>query len=328
MTTVKWLQPTICASALLAFCGPAGAVGTAAGTVIENTADVVYDMGGTSINAVSNTTSFTVAERIDVVVTLVSGQVTAAADDQNRTLLFVVTNTGNGTESFQLTVDSALGGDDFDPLPSVPAIYFDTDNSGDFNAGDVAYEPGLNDPDLAPDQAINMLVLNHMPSSAADGQVGRSQLIATSNTGTGTAGTVFANAGDNSVDAVIGTSEGDDVAAGEYLIENIFVDIQKTQLVADPGGGNEPITGATLTYTISVAISGSGVANDSAVRDAIPTYSTYVPNSILLNGTPISDATDGDAGEFDAATPTVVVRLGDLTQADGIQTVVFQATID
>ena len=36
-----------------------------------------------------------------------------------------------------------------------------------------------------------------------------------------------------------------------------------------------------------------------------------------------------DAGELDTTgAPTVVVRLGDLTQADGIQTVEFQVTID
>ncbi len=73
----------------------------------------------------------------------------------------------------------------------------------------------------------------------------------------------------------------------------------------------------------------AGVATASALRDAIPAFSTYVPGSITLNGAPLTDATDTDAGELDTVVvPTVVVRLGDLTLIDGIQTIVFQVTID
>jgi hypothetical protein len=54
-----------------------------------------------------------------------------------------------------------------------------------------------------------------------------------------------------------------------------------------------------------------------------------VPGSITLNAGALTDAIDADAGELDTSgAPTVVVRLGDLTQADGIQTVVFEVTID
>ena len=134
---------------------PAGAVGTAAGTVIENTAIVNYDLAGTSLTLQSNTTTIAVAERIDVSVTLQSPQTLVAPAETGRALLFTVTNTGNGTEPFQLAIDSAVTGDDFDPTPAVPAIYFDTDGSGDFNAGDLAYTPGSNDPDLQADQSCD-----------------------------------------------------------------------------------------------------------------------------------------------------------------------------
>lgn len=328
-TTVRWLRPILCAGALLAPGSHVLAVGTAAGTVIENTASVDFGMGGTSFNVVSNTTSFSVAERIDVDVTLASGQIVVSAGDTDRALLFTVTNIGNGNENFLLALDSVLAGDDFDPAPAVPAIYFDTDGSGDFSAADVAYTPGNNDTLLAPDQSIDVFVINDIPASVVDGQVGRSQLTASASTGTGPAGTVFAGAGDGNVDAVVGTSGGDDADAGEYFVDNIVINFVKGQVVLDPSGGSEPVPGATLTYSITVEVAGSGTAAASAFRDAIPTYSTFVPNSITLNGVSISDAMDGDAGEFDTAgAPTVVVRLGDLTQADGIQTVVFQVTID
>lgn len=309
--------------------GPVIAAGTAVGTVIENTANITYDLGGTPLALQSNTTTIVVAERINVTTTLQSPQTLVSANDSNQALLFTVTNTGNGSEAFQLAIDSALGGDDFDPLPAVPAIYFDTDGSGDFNAGDIAYSAGSNDPVLSADESINVFIVNDIPGTVSNGQIGRSQLTATAVTGSGPAGTVYAGQGDGGVDAVIGTTTGTAAAIGEYLVSDVLIDVIKSQLVNDPNGGNQPIPGATLTYTITVEVTSAGVATASALRDPIPAYTTFVPSSLTLNGGALSDAIDADAGELDtSAAATVVVRLGDLTQADGIQTIVFQVTID
>lgn len=310
------------------FCGPAFAAGTAVGTVIENTANVSFELAGTPLVAQSNTTVITVAERINVAVTLQSPQTLVSANDAGRELLFTVTNTGNGVESFLLSIDSVIPGDDFDPIPAVPAIYFDTDGSGDLNVGDVAYVAGANDPVLNPDESVNVFLVNDIPA-AANGEIGRSELTATSNTGTGAAGTVFAGQGDGGVDAVIGLSGGSDSATGEYLVSDVLISVVKTQSVLDPNGGSEPIPGAVLTYTVTVEVVSAGVATASVFNDAIPTFTTYVPSSITLNSVAVSDAIDVDEGELDTnGPPTVIVRLGDLTQADGVQTVVFQVTID
>lgn len=308
---------------------PASAVGTAAGSIIENTAIVDYELAGTPLTLQSNTTTIAVAERIDVTVTLQSPQTLVTPGETGRALLYTVTNTGNGTEAFQLSIDSVIAGDDFDPTPAVPAVYFDTDGSGDFNAGDQAYTAGVNDPDLLADESISVFLVNDIPGSLANGQIGRTELTATAETGTGAPGTVYAGQGDGGVNAVIGLTGGEAIDTGEYLVSDVLVDVLKSQLVADPFGGSEAIPGATLTYTIVVNITSAGDATASVVRDTIPTFSSYVPNSLTLNGGAISDATDGDAGEFDVSgTPMVVVRLGDLTQADGPQTIVFQVVID
>ena len=305
------------------------AAGTAAGTVIDNTAQVSFDIGGTSQSLNSNTVSITVDERIDVVVTLQSPQILVAAGETNRSLLFRVTNNGNGGEGFALAIDSNLGGDDFDPVPAVPAIYFDTDASGDFNAGDVAYTPGSNDPQLLADGFVDMLLVNDIPLGVNNGEIGFSELTAISQTGTGAAGAVFAGQGEGGGDAVIGTSGGQAAASGEYLVSDVAVNIVKSVIVADPFGGTQPVPGATLTYTVAVQVTNTGTAVNSTVNDLIPVNTTYVPNSISLNAAPVTDAIDGDAGELNlAGTPSVVVRLGDLTQVSGIQTVTFQVTID
>ncbi len=308
---------------------PAGAAGTAVGTQIQNTALVNYDVAGTPLSLQSNTTTITVAERINVTVTLQNAQALVSPGDTAQALLFSVTNTGNGNETFTLSMDSVISGDDFDPVPAVPSIYFDTDGSGDFNAGDAAYTPGLNDPVLAADESVSVFLVNDIPAGVANGDTGLSELTATSVTGNGAPGTVYANQGDGGVNAMLGSTGGIASITGEYLVSDVLVNVTKAQVVNDPFGGNEPVPGATLTYTITVSVASAGTATASTVQDAIPALTTYVPNSIQLNGAPISDATDGDAGEYDASgTPTVVVRLGDLTQAMGPQSIEFQVTID
>ena len=105
--------------------------------------------------------------------------------------------------------------------------------------------------------------------------------------------------------------------------------VVKSQLVQDPFGGGEAVPGATITYTITLDVLGGGTATASVLRDPIPTFTTYVADTILLNGTPLTDAVDADAGEFDTSgVPTIVVRLGNVTLADGTQTVEFQVTVD
>jgi uncharacterized repeat protein (TIGR01451 family) len=323
------VRATLSGCILLITCATAGAVGTPVGTVIQNTASVDFDLAGTPITLQSNTTTITVVERIDVIVTRQSPQIQVTPGDAGRAILFTVTNTGNGSEAFTLAIESVLGGDDFDPVPAVPPIYFDTDSSGDFNAGDLAYNPGVNDPVLAADASLDVFIVNDIPGVVSNGQTGLSQLTATAVTGSGAPGTEFANQGDGGVDAVVGTSGGEDADVGEYLVSDVVISVVKSQLVSDLFGGTQPLPGATITYTVSIEITSTGTATASVFSDLVPTYTSFVPASITLNALALSDAADADAGEYDTAgAPRVVVRLGDLTQADGIQTVVFQVTID
>ncbi len=308
---------------------PCWSAGTPAATVIDNVAQVNFEIAGTPITQNSTVSSITVQERIDVVVVLQSPQVLVAASDTDRALLLTVTNTGNGTETFQLTINSVLGGDDFDPLPSATPIYFDTDASGDFSVGDVAYAVGVNDPVLAADASVDVLLLNDIPAAVVNGEIGFSQLIADSLTGTGAPGDVFVGQGDGGTDAVLGTTGGSGNDTGEYLVGDVQMNILKSVTVLNQFGGTEPIPGATLTYTVTVEVTNAGTATASVFNDVIPTDTTYAPGSISLNAGALTDAIDADVGELDTVgAPTVVVRLGDLTQADGIQTVVFQVTID
>jgi len=329
VSACAWTRKLSCIGALIACSATAAAAGTPVGTVIRNTATVDFDLAGTPITLQSNTTTIIVVERIDVVVTLQSSQALVAPNDTDRALLFTVTNTGNGSETFSLAIDSVLPGDDFDPTPSVTPIYFDTDGSGDLNVGDQPYTPGVNDPVLAADATVDVFIVNDIPGTVVNGNIGLSQIAATSLTGIGAPGTEFTGQGDGGVDAIIGTTGGEDSDSGEYLVSNVAVSVTKAQSVSDQFGGSQAIPGATITYTITVEVTSAGTAAASVLRDPIPTYTSYVPNSMTLNAVAISDVADADAGELDTSGPaTVVVRLGDLTQASAVQSIVFEVTID
>ncbi len=198
-----------------------------------------------------------------------------------------------------------------------------------FLAGDVAYISSGNNPQLAADESVDMLLVNNLPPALANNWLGRSQLTATSTTGTGLPGETLVGLGDGGLDAVLGASGGTSAAFGEYLVSDVDINILKSVLVTDSLGGTEPTVGATLTYTVTVEVTNGGTATASVFSDPIPQFSTYVANSISLNGGNLTDVIDADAGELDSSgAPTVVVRLGDLTLADGIQTIEFQVTID
>ena len=322
----------VCSLAVLQATVTARADGVPAGTVIENTATVRYELSGTPISIDTNTTSITVAERIDVVVTRQSPQVVVQPGSTGRTILFRVTNTGNGSEAFELAIDSNIAGADFNPVPAATPIYLDSDASGDLSPGDTPYQPG-SEPDLAPDTSIDVLVVNDIPPDGlVDGDIGITELTATSTTaasGTGTPGETFPGQGDGGTDAVLGTSGGTGAETGEYLLANVQMSVVKAQAVSDPFGGSEPVPGATITYTITVEVTSAGTATNASISDPIPQYTTYSPESIVFNGDSLTDAIDGDTGELETSgISTVVVRLGDLTQADGPQVVAFRVTID
>lgn len=305
------------------------AAGTPAGTSIDNVATVDFELGGVPTTLDSNTVTFLVLERLDVLVTLQSPQLVVAPNQTDAALLFTVTNTGNGSDEYELFIDSALVGDDFDPVPAVPAIYFDTDASGDFNVGDIAYVPGGNNPILAADESVDILLVNNIPGGLGNGNLGRSELAVASSVGTGAPGTTFAGLGDGGVDAIVGATGAAAAVFGEYLVSDVAINMIKSVVISDLLGGTEPSVGATLTYTITTEVTSAGTANASVFVDAIPAFTTFVADSIFLNGNNLTDGIDADVGELDTSgAPTVIVRLGDLTLADGIQTVEFQVTID
>ena len=308
----------------LSLASPATAAGTRAGTVIDNTATATYDEGGTPVEVDSNLNSLTVDELLDTVVAWDDGADVATTPGANGgALTFTITNTGNGAEAFLLSTVSTLGGDDYDPTGVTIVI---DDGDGVYEPGiDVVYVAGAGNPVLDPDETITVFVIANTPGGLTDGDRGGIQLTAEAVTGTGTPGTSFAGQGEGGGDAVVGTTGADGEDDGYFQVAAATVSLAKSATVVDPFGGSSAVPGSTITYQIVATTSGSGSLPNLAINDAIPTGTTFVPGSITLGGTTLTDAADADAGRF--AANSVAVSLG--TVAGGqTRTVTFQVTID
>src|SRR5688500_6387230 len=113
---------SVTALAGIAFPSVAAAAGVAAGSSIENTATATSSVGTTTATVDSNTVSILVDELLDVTVSsLDAGNV--ALGSSGAVLSFEIANTGNGPEAFEVTIDPARTGDDFDP--AVTQIAYD-----------------------------------------------------------------------------------------------------------------------------------------------------------------------------------------------------------
>ena len=117
--------------------------------------------------------------------------------------------------------------------------------------------------------------------------------------------------------------------SGQYVLSDIQLAVVKSAIVLDPFGGTDPVPGAEITYRIVVTPTGSQTATTTLIADPIPANTSYLLNSITLNGGALTDAADADVGAYTALpTPEVSVSLGDLVEADGAQTIEFTVTID
>jgi uncharacterized repeat protein (TIGR01451 family) len=101
-----------------------------------------------------------------------------------------------------------------------------------------------------------------------------------------------------------------------------------------PGGGGLARPGDVLEYTVTATNAGGDDANNSVVTDDIPANTSYVPGSLVVSGNAVTDATDGDTGEFSGGTVTGRIGAGATSSTGGniahnaSTTVTFRVTVD
>lgn len=357
VTSLTYMRLTFWAAWSAVLCGGAPiayAVGTPAGTTVSNVATVNYNVGGAPTTVNTNAVSFRVDELISVRVTPPAAPTTVSSPDSNRVLVFTVTNVGNGPEAFTLTPNlNPAVADQFNPQSGAAGTLFvDINNNGQLDIGvDTPVSAPLA---INPDQSVRVLFVANIPAGVANGGQGAVTLSAASATpgaivsGAGVApGTVLPNAGTPTVgapgiDAVIGAGAGgaadsgaDDVATGIYGVAGVNVTIAKTVLAVTtplgvtttgcnsatpPAACSSILPGSVVQYQLAVTLTGSGTAANVLITDAVPANTTYVAQSIRLNGTAQTDQADGDNASCPGcgvAVGTVTVNLGNVAVTAG-----------
>lgn len=301
----------------------ASAAGVLAGTLIENTATASFSSGSANNSVSSNTVTVRVDELLDVAVAgLIASPVSTGS--ASALLEYQVTNTGNGSESFTITVDPANAGNAFDA--AVQTIAYDSNGNGVYDAGvDTAIVNGGAIPALEADGTLKIFVLANLPAGATDGQTSQVKLTASALTGTGAAGTVFPGQGAGGGDAVVGASGASDSALNAMIASLATVTLTKSAVVIDPFGGSQPVPGAVISYTLVANVGGTGQAETLTVADVIPTGTTYQPNSLKLDNNPLTDAVDSDLGS--ASSSGIIVNIGSVA-GGATKIVTFSVIID
>ena len=314
--------------------------GTAAGTEIVNTAQANYAVNGSQAAPVDGEVTLKVDELIQIEITAPTSTIVEPGDTA-QTLIFTVTNTGNGPEDFDIGT-AFPGANDFDPTIVTGSVFIDTDGNGIFNGADTLFDPTQNDLSLTAGESVSLVIVSDIPVTAVDGEEGAVTLTAaptTAFTGT-TPGTSAAGAGENGSDAVLGNPTGDASDGGNGAVDGVYqvsaltVTLTKTiDSVLDTFGGATKTPGAVVTYQVVVDVAGTGTAEGLTVTDTIGDGATadleYVVETVTVGAVAKTDGSDGD--EVTVSDPghggkLITVTLGD-TAAPFTATIQFQAEI-
>jgi hypothetical protein len=317
------LGAALCVATPFAFATSANAAGTPAGTDITNIASATYDLSGVSSTIQSNAVVIKVDELLDATVAADTGDLLTSPGFVGNAQRFQITNTGNGQEAFSLNANVADTGDDFDPV--LQKIAIDTNGNGVYDPGiDEDYTAGANDPVLLPDTSRYVFVITTTPVSAVDTNRAKVSLSAAALTGIGAPGTSFAGAGQGGGNAVVG-SNGAAAAASAFLaVQASSVSVLKSASILDPFGGNRPVPGAIITYSLLATVSGSGVLNNLVITDPVPVGSQYQVETITLESAELTDAADTDVGDYDGN--RIRVAIGNVPSGQ-TRTVTFKVKI-
>lgn len=86
------------------------------------------------------------------------------------------------------------------------------------------------------------------------------------------------------------------------------------------------LPGDTLTYSLTATVVGGALADTLTLSDSLPEGLAYVPGSLALDGAPLTDAPDADAGSADATTGRIRVSETNVLTGES-RIVTFRAVV-
>ncbi len=272
------LAVTIC------FVSQAMAVGTPAGTSIENQAYADYqDANGNPLPRVfSNTVTTVVSQVAGADVTPATANVTGA-QGTSVTIGASINNTGNGSDTFDLVATNSCGW--------TVTIYWD-ENGNDVK--DATETTVVSDTGAVPaDGQFEVVLVVEIPAGTANDTSCDTTLTATSRFDAGIT----------------------DTSTFTTRVEDAVLTV--TKAIVDTASFKP---GDTVTYAIEGRNTGTATAESVVVTDAIPANTTYVPGSIRIgavggtyaSATAVTDAADGDPVDYNITNPgKITINWGD-----------------
>lgn len=309
------------------------AVGTLAGTDVQNLAVVNYDVNGNpqtfiesapgagnNVPGLNNgaTTDFTVDNRVDFQLVEQDGAHVAITPGQTGVLTeFLLTNVGNSPQDWRMVATN---------LPNGSIVFGETDNADMAsltvlvdNNGNSTPEPGTDEnfvDELDPDLSVTIWVSADADIAVTNGQYANIDLLAVTADADGIGGSLGGDTADdagspdniNSVDVVF--AEGGALGDGQlneqsgYVVSSADLFISKASaLISDPfngtGADRKHIPGAVVRYTIIVDNTGGAEDAESVViTDDLVNVTLSTDITITNGGAPAFTCT-GDAGDAD-----------------------------
>jgi len=297
---------------------PANAA-TSACVQLQNTAQASLVTDGGTASLTSNTVVTRVAELLDLRLSATAPSAIVVPGEAG-VIPFALANSGNGSEAF--LIEGSIAGID----AALEGFAIDRDNDGRFDpAVDLLILAGAATPAVAAGASLALLALVRGNAAATGGTL---TVTARATTGSGTPGSDYAGQGDGGCDAVVGGTTASGTASVSITVgagsDTSQINVIKSQAVMAPNGAAMAVRGAIITYTIESRFGGSGVVRAVRLADPLPQGTAFVPGSLRLDGTALTDSADADGGAFDGA--TVRVTLGDVP-APAVRILQFQVVI-
>lgn len=266
-----------------AFLPSAHAAAPSAGTNISNIASASYtDSNGSNKTVTSNVVTTTVLQVASF--TLIADQTQTANANGQVSLSHTLTNTGNGTDTFNVAVvnndtrDNTTDNFDFSGLN----VYLDANKDGVPDS-----QTPVTSVTLTAGQSVNLIVQATTASNnVTAGDLGKLTVSAISGFDTSVTA--------KNVDTV-------------KITNGAVISLLKSASVSNVDATSSSPAAREVEYTLAYQNTGNTTATNVTITDVLPAGLTYVTGSATVNGTAVSDAADADGYNFTSGTATLVI---------------------
>jgi uncharacterized repeat protein (TIGR01451 family) len=266
-----------------AFLPSAHAAAPSAGTNISNIASASYtDSNGSNKTVTSNVVTTTVLQVASF--TLIADQTKTANANGQVSLSHTLTNTGNGSDTFNVAVanndtrDNTTDNYDFSGLK----VYLDANKDGVPDS-----QTPVTSVTLAAGESVNLIVQATTASNnVTAGDLGKLTVSAISGFDTSVTA--------KNVDTV-------------KITNGAVISLLKSASVSNVDATSSSPAAREVEYTLAYQNTGNTTATNVTITDVLPAGLTYVAGSATVNGTAVSDAADADGYNFTSGTATLVI---------------------